>query len=454
MANSLFLSPVYDQQQTATQTLSDLFKYTNAYAYYSEDQLKVVPLGDVSVTGNGVTYTPDVTPVVDLGTNDFIVTGNGPSITIDRKAPQDNLNLVRVEFTDGSNTFHTGAVVASIDEDMIANGARSDNSVTVNGCMSASVARFIAQNMVQRAYYVRNQYTFKLSWRYCYLEPCDIVTLTDSSLGLSLYPVRILSVEEDAESGLTITAEEFPEGIGHSAIYNTQPNGGTNVDPGADPGPVNAPYLFRGPGFLVNNSTPEIWCAVNGSNALWAACDVYLSHDGTSYTYVGTVASQARYGALTTALPIGAVDPDTTNTPTVQLYAPGELLGGSSTDADNFVTLSMVDTEIVAYETATLVSANKYTLGYLRRGGYGSSNASHSIGAPFVRLDDSIFRIPVDPSLIGQTVYLKFLSLNAFGQTPRTLADETAYTYVVGTNVELPDVPATPYSFAVLPVAD
>src|SRR6185437_10716746 len=170
------------------------------------------------------------------------------------------------------------------------------------------------------------------------------------------------------------------------------------------------------------NNTPEIWCAVNGSNPMWAGCEVYLSHDGSSYTFCGTVASQARYGELTTALAAGTADPDTTNTPTVQVYAPAQLLGGSQTDADNFVTLAMIDTEVFAYENAALQSANTYKLSYLRRGGYGSANVAHSSGAPFVRLDDSIFRIPVDPSLIGSTVHLKFLSLNVFGRTPRTLA--------------------------------
>lgn len=454
VANGLFLSPVYDQQQSANQALSDLFKYTNAYVYYSEDQLKVVPLGDTAVTGNGATFTPNVTPVVNLGTDDFIPDGEGgPSISIDRKAPQDNLNLVRVEFKDRANTYHDSAAVAAIDEDIITNGGRSDDSETVNGCTSATVARFIAQNLVQRAFYVRNTYQFKLSWRYCYLEPTDIVTLTDASLGLNLYPVRITEIEEDGGSLLTVTAEEFPEGIGHSAIYNTQPNGGTNIDQNADPGAVNPPFLFRGPGFLIGNNTPEIWCAVNGSDPMWAGCEVHLSHDGTSYTFAGTVASQARYGSLNAALAVGA-DPDTVNTPTVQVYAPGELLGGSQTDADNFVTLAMIDSEVIAYETAALQAANTYKLGYLRRGGYGSTNMAHNAGAPFVRLDDSIFRIPVDPSLIGSTVYLKFLSINAFGRTPRTLADETAYTYVVGTNVELPDVPDVPTGFAVMGVAD
>jgi hypothetical protein len=236
VANTLLLSPVYDQQQSANQALSDLFKYTNTYVYYSEDQLKVVPLGDTAVTGNGVTFTPNVTPVVNLGTDDFLADGSGATITIDRQAPQDNLNLVRVEFKDASNTYHDSAVVAAIDEDIITNGGRSDNSETVNGCTNAATARFIAQNMVQRAFYIRNTYQFKLSWRYCYLEPTDIVTLTDAALGLNLYPVRITEITEDGDSALTITAEEFPEGIGHSALYNTQPNGGTNIDQNADPG--------------------------------------------------------------------------------------------------------------------------------------------------------------------------------------------------------------------------
>ena len=37
------------------------------------------------------------------------------------------------------------------------------------------------------------------------------------------------------------------------------------------------------------------------------------------------------------------------------------------TDADQFVTLAMIDSEIVSYQTSTLASGPSYTLGYLRR---------------------------------------------------------------------------------------
>jgi hypothetical protein len=454
LAMGLLLSPCYDQEQTAQQTLEDLFTYTNSAAWFSEGVLKVQPYGDIAATGNGVTYTPNVTPLYNLGEADFIVSPGDAPVTVTRKAPATCMNMVRVEFTDRANSYHTGVVVATIDQDVIANGARADDTEEVDICASASVARLIAQNLVQQEFYIRNTYEFKLGWRYCMLEPMDIVTLTDANTGLNEFPVRITEVAEDESGVLSITAEEFPEGVGHSATYNTQPNNGGSIDPNSDPGAVNPPYLFRGPGFLVSNNTPEIWCAVNGAGAQWGAADVYLSHDGTSYTYVGTTAQPARYGALATALPASGSDPDTTNTPQVQLYQSAQLLGGSQADADNLVTLAMVDNEIHSYETATLVGTSTYQLGYLRRGAYGSSNVTHVVGAPWVRLDDAIFRIPVDPSQIGSTVYVKFLSVNVFGRTPRTLSEETAYTYVVGTNAELPDVPPTPASFAVLPVAD
>lgn len=455
IANNLLLSPCYDQEQTAQQTLEDLFKYTNTAAWFSEGVLKVQPYGDVTVSHGGVTYSPNLTPLFNLGAADFIVQTPGDApITVTRKSPADCMNMVRVEYQDRSNWYHSSVVIASIDQDVVQHGGRADTTESVDMCKVASVARFIAQNLVQSAYYIRNTYEFKLSWRYCMLEPMDIVTLTDANCGLNIAPVRIIEVSEDENGVFSITAEEFPEGVGHSALYNTQPNNGGTIDPNSDPGAVNPPYLFRMPGFLVSNNTPEIGCAVNGANPLWGGAEVWLSHDGTSYTFMGVIAQPARYGALATSLAQATADPDVTNTPQVTLYTSAQLLGGSQADADNLNTLSMVDTEVHSYETATLVSGETYQLGYLRRGAYGTANVAHSAGAPWVRLDDAIFRIGVDPSQIGTTVYIKFRSLNIFGRSPRTLASETAYTYVIGSNVELPDTPPVPASFGTQGVAD
>ncbi|MGN6383642.1 MAG: phage tail protein [Dyella sp.] len=452
-AAGIFFSPVYDTQNPAQSTLEDLFKYSNSAPFFSEGQLKVVPYADETITGNGVTYTPSLTAVVDLGRDDFITNGTDDPVTVRRVAPADAMNIVRLEYKDRANTYHTSTAIASIDQDVVGTGSRADQSESGDMITDGAVARLVVQNLLQRGFYVRNEYDFQLPWRYCDLEPMDIVTLTDGNTGLFLTPVRIKEISEDENGLLQVTAEEFPEGVSHASIYATQPNAGTGVDPNADPGPITSPYLFRGPGFLVPSSQPEIWVAVSGVDPMWAGCDVYLSQDGTSYTYLTTHSRRAAYGETTNSLAAGS-DPDTTGAPNVVLNGPVELLGGTMADADQFVTMAMIDNEIVAYQTATLAGGPSYTLGYLRRGGYGTVQAAHAAGAPFVRLDENILRIPVDPSQIGQTVYLKFVSFNVFGKGGRTLADETAYTYVVGTNIELPDVPVTPNTPAVTGVAD
>lgn len=452
-AAGIFFSPVYDTQNPAQSTLEDLFKYANSAPFFSEGQLKVVPYGDETITGNGVTYAPSLTAVVDLGRDDFITNGTDDPVTVRRVAPADAMNIVRLEYKDRANTYHTSTVVASIDQDVVGTGSRADQSESVDMITDGAVGRLVVQNLLQRTYYIRNTYEFQLSWRFCDLEPMDIVTLTDGNTGLYQTPVRITEITEDEHGLLQVTAEEFPEGVSHASIYATQPNAGTGVDPTADPGPITSPYLFRGPGFLVPSSQPEIWVAVSGVDPMWAGCDVYLSQDGTSYTYLTTHSRRAAYGETTNSLAVGS-DPDTTGAPNVVLNGPVELLGGTQADADQFITLAMIDNELVAYKTATLAGGPSYTLGYLRRGGYGTAQTSHAAGAPFVRLDENILRIPVDPSQIGQTVYLKFVSFNVFGKGGRTLADETAYAYVVGTNIELPDVPVTPASPTVTGVAD
>ena len=116
-------------------------------------------------------------------------------------------------------------------------------------------------------------------------------------------------------------------------------------------------------------------------------------------------------------------DPDTVNTLSVDLSESlSSLLSGTVNDADNFHTVCYVDGEYISYETATLTSANHYDLTYLRRGGFGSTIASHNSGTQFARLDDGIFAYSYDKSKIGQTIYIKLLSYNIYGGGEQSLA--------------------------------
>ncbi|MGH2505900.1 MAG: phage tail protein [Ktedonobacteraceae bacterium] len=448
VANGLFLSPVYNEEQNAAQTLSNLLSWTNSAAYWSEGEFKIVPYGDVAVTGNGVTFTPNLTVQHTFADADFIIEEGHPPVEVSRKAAADALNTVRVAYSDRNYYYYTMMAEAKDEEDALATGLRSVQSVNIPACTQNTVARFIAQNLLQRIFYIRNTYKWKASWRWAALEPTDVVALTDTTLGLNGALVRITSVEEDETGQLSFEAEELPIGVGHSSAYTPPSNSGYLIDINVDPDEVVEPLFFRYPAFLpgVDQATPKIGIAVTATSPNWGSCQIFASYDGTDYFYVTTTSLHARYGLLGSDGLHSGDDPDTVNIPQVTLET-GQLQGGTQADADNLITLAMVDTEVISYKTATLVSGTTYNLSYLRRGCYNNPIITHAAYAPFVRLDSRIVTFPFDPSQVGKTVYFKFLSFNIFSKTPRTLASETAYSYVIGASPSLPDVPVVPASF-------
>jgi hypothetical protein len=143
------------------------------------------------------------------------------------------------------------------------------------------------------------------------------------------------------------------------------------------------------------------------------------------------VNSLAVQGVLTTDLPPHS-SPDSTNTLSVDLTeSQGQLASVSSTDASNLVTLCYVGGELLAYQIATLTAASKYMLSTLYRGAYGSTITDHSPGTLFARLDGSIGRFSYPITLIGQTIYLKFASMNIVGGGLQSLNALPVYTYAV-----------------------
>ncbi len=93
--------------------------------------------------------------------------------------------------------------------------------------------------------------------------------------------------------------------------------------------------------------------------------------------------------------------------------------------------MSLVDSELLAYELATLTTVNNYNLTGLARGLSGSSPAPHSTGAPFTRLDGAVVRYDLPANLQGQTLWLKFQSFNILGGGAEDLSTCVAYQFNV-----------------------
>ncbi len=136
-----------------------------------------------------------------------------------------------------------------------------------------------------------------------------------------------------------------------------------------------------------------------------------------------------RQGYLTAALPL-ASGWDAADTLAVSLVESAGTLGGTSqAAAEAGATISLVDSELIAYETATLTTANAYNLTGLARGLSGTSPAYHSTGAAFSRIDSAVIQYNLPSNLLGQTLYFKFQSFNAFGAGAQELSACSVYTY-------------------------
>ncbi len=426
-AAGIFLSPVYSEQTEAQQNISELLEQTNSAAVFSQGRLKIVPYGDVKLSGNGAAYVPNLTPVYDLTDDDFIVSGAEDPLKVERKTNADAYNQIQVEYLDRANDYNIAVAEVKDQANIEQYGLRPKDAVKMHGICDAKVANHVAQLLLQRALYVRNEYEFKLGLKYCLLEPMDLVTLTDEGLGLDKTPVRIIEIEEDEEGVLTVKAEDFPMGAATATAYPTQPSLGYSADYNKSPGNAHAPVIFEAP-LQLTGGEPQIWLATAGGD-MWGGAEVWISTDGDSYTRIGATNKKARFGSLSAPLASGAVF-DRANTLNVEISA-GQMTGGTEQDSRDLLTLCYVDGEFLAYETAELKGVGRYTLGNLTRGAYGSTIDRHNAGSQFVRIDETMFKYAVPANWVGRTVWVKLVSFNVFGSGVQELAEVPAYSYTI-----------------------
>jgi Putative phage tail protein len=435
-AVGLAFSPALIDQEQASSILGRWLQLTNTAAVWSGGLLRFIPCGDSALTGNGTTFTPNVTPVYDLGDDDFKVEKNDDPLQVSRSDPYEAYNVWRLECADRMNAYNLTSVESRDQNAIELYGMRIAPTVTAHEICDINVGLISGQLILQRALYIRNTYKFRLSWEYCLLDPMDLVTVTDAILGLNSAPIRITEIEEDESGFLSVTAEEFPLGAATATLYATQPVINNPLNRAVAPDSVNPPIIFEPPSALAG-STPQLWIAASGgasgvADANWGGCNVWISTDGASYVQIGTIVGPATQGVLTASLPnYAGTNPDAGNTLAVNLAESGGTLSSvTSLDARLGNTLCIVDSEFLSYTTATLTSARHYSLTGLYRGLYGSAIALHSSGAQFAFLtNNSIFKYGLPAPYVGVTLYIKLQSFNVFGGGLQALSSCTAYTY-------------------------
>jgi hypothetical protein len=268
MAAQIAFSPVLANRETASAILTRWLQLTNSTAVWSDGKLKFVSYGDATIDGtlydgSAVSFVPNLVPIYDLTDDDYVREDDEDPVSVEVNDPYSAFNVQELEFSDRKNKYNS-TTITTWDQNAIEQfGRRDASTVTAHEICDKAMAQTIAQLILQREVYIRNTYAFKLSFEFCLLEPMDIVTLTDTGLGLDKLPVRIVSIDEDDDGLLSVSAEEFPASTGTSAVYQVQGNEAVSVDWNVVPSSVNPPVIFEPPSGLTNGQR-EVWVAVSG----------------------------------------------------------------------------------------------------------------------------------------------------------------------------------------------
>lgn len=441
-SNDFFISPLLNSAQPCAGIIESWCNAGNVATFWSEGQAKFIPYGDTTTVGNGFTYTPQTHPVVDLDDDDFLASGASEDpVTIERTPWQDAFNQVKVQFSNRLNNYDPGVVTEQDDFAIEQFTERPEGQQDYSFLKTQEAATFAANIRLKRLVYIRKKYTFKISGiRYCFLEPMDIVTLTDLVLGLDKEPVRIIEIQEDSDRIYSVTAEEFPWGTSTATLYAKQPGKPGPPPPAlASPGKTNVVSIFEPTARVATtlaNSAFQIWAALNGGPN-WGGCNVWVSFDDQSYQKLDPVQrGPSRAGTLTA--PIASLpDPDTTSA--LSVSTSGELFNVTAAQANALTTLSLIgEDEYVAYQNASLTATsqqgnvNSYNLTTLRRGQFSSPVVAHVTGESFIRLDSQIYQYSYDPSLTGTQIWFKFPAFNLLQNQLQGLDECIAYPHQVG----------------------
>jgi hypothetical protein len=351
---------------------------------------------------------------------------------------------LQLEVLDRGNSYNT-QIVETFDQaavDLYA--VRKYTSLKARAIVDpAMVGPTVAQLILQRNVAFRNTYEFSLGWKYCLLEPMDLIEIPDPYLGIVSKVVRITAIAEDEEGTFAVTAEDYFGAAagggspGTAVFYPKQGAGsGTSAANYANAAPAIAtPFILEAtPQLLAAQGVaqPQLVVGLAAPGPIWGGAQVWVSLDDQSFARQGTFVGRSTLGVSTLDMPMAGT------TLTIDLSASNGILQSvSPLAAANGVSLCALrypgrPLEFLAFTTATLVGGNLYTLSGLYRGLYGTPIYDQPAGAQFLYLGSGqYYAQTLPPAYAGHNLWFKFPSFNITGGGGQTLSQVAAYEYTV-----------------------
>ena len=418
-ADILISTPPDGKAKKAQQIVSDIADICNCYLFWSNDRLKIVPLADKPIK----TWDPRSQIQYDLTEDDFLSGSDGRLVEYKRKSNSESYNTATVEFINRANSYEKEAVTFEVLADVQRNGMKPAPSYSAHYIYTKARAMYLAEQLAMKRLYERNQYSFKLDWAFCRLEPGDLVTLTESTCGLHKQIVVITDVQEAQDGELQITAIGKPAGVYAPTKYDVHENERPFVDYNK-PAQSILDATFIQPPADVMGKGQELWVGVSTPQE-WGGCEVWMSDDPTAnFQSMGMINTTARIGKLVS--PLSAEG----NSCIVRMVN-GILKSGTHIDAERGNTVCYINGECLSYETATLNTDGTVTLNNLVRGQFNTPIGNHGAGDKLSRLDEAFMRIPYRKQDVGKKIYAKFTSLNNLGGQQEDISRVKQYEYTI-----------------------
>jgi len=264
----------------------------------------------------------------------------------------------------------------------------SENKISVNLAiaMTATKAKQITDVLMYDAWTGRTTFAQSHGWKYSYLEPTDIITVTKDGRS---YVMRI--VDEDASGGIyarqavledisvysqTGVAAELPAAVETVAAV-----------------PLTNLLLLDIPILRDQDDGVGFYAAACGYGDGWYGAQSFKSNDGgaTWGSFGNGLLNDAAIGTASTALGDFTQNIfDESNSVTVVMIN-GELASDTELNVLNGANVALLGNEVIQFRDATLVSAGTYTLTGLLRGRQGTewARSTHATGDRFVLLSSS-----------------------------------------------------------------
>ena len=404
--------------KAAREIINDIANITNAYIFWSNNRLKIVPRADRPVGK----WKPDKTIRYNLTPDDFIPQTGGVCVSYSRKDSSEIYNRISVEFLNRANAYEKEIVNYQDNDDIKDFGVRQASTTQAHYLYTKTRAVRLAEELCRKNKYERVKYTFNLDWAFCRLEPGDLVMLNDPLMGIENQPAMIDSATEGTNGIITFTAISRAKDVYSGAEYNVHYNERPLIDFNPDPGICEPPMIFQPPA-LMTDADNEVWLGTWGKNPNWGGCSVWGSDTNQYYKKLGTIDNRARYGTLTKPL-------NREDTVLEMALNQDAFTSVDATSAKNGDTVMYIDDEALSYQTAELLDNGHWKLSGLVRGQFGSEAAFHASGAQIARCDEAFLRSGFKNAYVGKTVYFKFTAFNIFGGMEQSLADVQAYPFV------------------------